>query len=56
MKKVNPYGYATNEYWQFEAEQHGYKNAQDWLRAEDKTSTAEPPEDWDNTETYEEGY
>lgn len=57
----NPYGYATNEYWQFEAERHGFSNPQDWLRAEEREAIKQRQNrcstyDYDHTETYDDGY
>lgn len=54
--KRNPYGYATNEYWQFEAERHGFKSAKDWLESEERSDKINEPPDWDHTETYEDDY
>lgn len=51
----NPYGYATNEYWDFEAKKAGYKTPQAWLQATESKSFADKQEydDWDHTETYD---
>ncbi len=53
----NPYGYATNEYWEFEAKRHGYKTSQAWLQAEElEQMKQQDGYDWDHTETYDDGY
>lgn len=50
----NPYGYGTNEYWQFEAEKRGFKSAKEWLLYEEQLNKYnDPPDDYNVTETHD---